>query len=77
MEDNDKDDDNDNDNDNKNDKGNSALELDKDLGFSEGHQGHQPPPRHHHHNLIPLMPLRGCSFITLYEGGWVSQYMTV
>ena len=34
MEDNDKDD-------NNNDKGISALGLDRDLGFSRGHQGHQ------------------------------------
>ena len=40
VEDNDMDDDNNKDN--KNDKGISALGLDKDLGFSEGHQGHQP-----------------------------------
>ena len=39
MEDNDKDDDN---KDTKNDKGISALGLDKDLGFSEGYQRHQP-----------------------------------
>ena len=39
MEDNDKNDDN-NKNDND-DKGISALGLDRDLGFSRGHQGHQ------------------------------------
>ena len=55
MEDNYKDDDNDKDN--KNDKGISALGLDKDLGFSEGHQGHQPhddDDYDHHHEANPL-----------------------
>ena len=40
VEDNDKDDDNNKDG--NNDKGISALGLDRDLGFSRGHQGHQP-----------------------------------
>ena len=43
-EDNNKDDDNNKDN--KNDKGISALGLDKDLGFSRGHQGHQEHQPH-------------------------------
>ena len=40
MEDNDKDDNNNKDD--NNDKGISALGLDRDLGFSRGHQGHWP-----------------------------------
>ena len=38
----DKDKDNDNNKYNNNDKGISALGLDRDLGFSRGHQGHRP-----------------------------------
>ena len=34
--------DNNNNKDNNNEKGISALGLDKDLGFSQGHQGHPP-----------------------------------
>ena len=55
VEDNDKD--NNNNKDNNNDKGISALGLDKDLGFSEGHQWHQPhddDDYDHHHEANPL-----------------------
>ena len=33
----------DNDKDTNDDKGISALEIDRELGFSQGHQAHHPP----------------------------------
>ena len=53
VEDNDKDDHNDKDDDNNkddnNDKGISVPGLDRDLGFSRGHQGHRP-----HDDLVQI-----------------------